>query len=534
MLARKKYVLRKGVSYIASLIILVLIVYVTGQFVSRFPIQFDEGIGTYGGLRILKGFVPYRDFFHITTPGVVWLISVFYKLLGTTFFVSRLPTTLCEIGLLVVLYIGGIKIFKNHFLILLPPSFFFIISPISSTYYSTHPISMFFSVTGAIFLLYSINNRNAFFAGFASGLSLLMNQNIGTFTIVGSLILIMSAKGFFKTKVGIKERLAFFSAGAAIVLLPLAIYLIVTGSAQDAFSTLIIWAFSSYRKFNIYPYFSAEILDLKNNLYRAFAGEHVLSASTTIGMYLLVGFLPFVLYPLMLVWSFLKRNWNLLCLSIMGQCLLFSSFNHPDISHVLPTLPLFSLVLFYSLYFMSGRIRRKAAGSIGTLLILIVFSSLVIFSAARGLSVIAKVMSGPRIFISFNEGIVLNPVYIESQVIDYIKTNSSPGEPIFIYHWSPILYFLCGRDNPTKFDTFQPGYNTLAQSEKIIEGLAKHRPPLIVKDAFLEAIKGPWRYMFPTVDEKTLSRDIVDESIQRAYSPKLRIGSYTIYALKSP
>ena len=60
----------------------------------RFVLSNDEGIFVEGALRILRGQVPYRDFFLLMGPGTFWLQALALKTLGITLAASRAVTIL--------------------------------------------------------------------------------------------------------------------------------------------------------------------------------------------------------------------------------------------------------------------------------------------------------------------------------------------------------------------------------------------------------------------------------------------------------
>src|SRR6266568_6076225 len=59
-------------------------------FVRYSSLEPDEGILLQGGLRILDGQIPYRDFFSFYTPGSFYLLAGAFKVFGDSFVVARL------------------------------------------------------------------------------------------------------------------------------------------------------------------------------------------------------------------------------------------------------------------------------------------------------------------------------------------------------------------------------------------------------------------------------------------------------------
>ncbi len=52
-----------------------------------------------------------------------------------------------------------------------------------------------------------------------------------------------------------------------------------------------------------------------------------------------------------------------------------------------------------------------------------------------------------------------------------VDANTAPGEPIFVYPTSPLVYVLADRPNPTRFDHLYPGAATPAEIEDVIATL---------------------------------------------------------------
>jgi len=59
----------------------------------------DEGIATMGAWRVLRGEVPYRDFFAIETPLSFYLVAPLYALFGVNFEVGRVVTQILGVAL---------------------------------------------------------------------------------------------------------------------------------------------------------------------------------------------------------------------------------------------------------------------------------------------------------------------------------------------------------------------------------------------------------------------------------------------------
>src|SRR6266567_6251459 len=65
----------------------------------------DEGIVLQGAERILRGEVPYRDFFSFYTPGSFYLIALLFRVFGDSFAVARTSLAFAGAGCAVITYV---------------------------------------------------------------------------------------------------------------------------------------------------------------------------------------------------------------------------------------------------------------------------------------------------------------------------------------------------------------------------------------------------------------------------------------------
>jgi hypothetical protein len=76
-------------------------------------------------------------------------------------------------------------------------------------------------------------------------------------------------------------------------------------------------------------------------------------------------------------------------------------------------------------------------------------------------------------------------------IVADIQARTRPGEPIFVYPTSPLLYVLADRPNPTRFDHLNPGAANPRQIEAVIGDLEAANLKLVVISDFWQAVWGP-------------------------------------------
>jgi 4-amino-4-deoxy-L-arabinose transferase-like glycosyltransferase len=77
------------------------------------------------------------------------------------------------------------------------------------------------------------------------------------------------------------------------------------------------------------------------------------------------------------------------------------------------------------------------------------------------------------------------------RVVAEIQQNAPPGEPIFVYPTSPLLYVLADRPNPTRFDHLNPGAANATEIAQLIADLERAHVRLIVISDFWRMVWGP-------------------------------------------
>jgi len=502
----------------------------------KFPWHYDEGVSLYGAVRILKGQVPYRDFFHITTPGAAFLLALVYGVAGVGVLQARLVMAFSGFAFIILLFLFSKKLVKNPLLSAIPPLLFLLLDMFPNMDYSTHRLAVFFAMIGLMPLVAARKRKGHIYAGLLGGLAFFMNQNIGAFSLLGLGLLALIKPFFFRERTWLRSGasdLLSLAIGALLALVPLVIYLFIFGALNEFLYDTFIWAMKWYRNFNQYPYFSFEIARILENLQKIYEGHATPMNLGDTSFFILTGFLPLLLYPVSLFASFLRREWTGCSLSLMGVCLFISSSNHPDNIHVLRSLiPLYPLLVFIP-FLLFGKIRT---GHHLAWLPLVPLILLPAFSCFDMYLYLGTPQAMPSFPVKTERGVLYSPSEIEARVMENViaRVTAATGrnDPVFFYHWAPALYFLCNRDNPTMFDTYKPLYTTPEQLRALRSQLERSRPEIVVKDNYIDSFYDPNKRIsttFPMVDRKRLrTEDEVDHWILKNYRPKEKINIYTI------
>jgi len=347
---------------------------------------------------------------------------------------------------------------------------------------------------------------------------------------LGGLLILMSLKWMKKKS----PEIPWFALGASSTIVCFIAYLSVYGAFSDLVNDCFLWALSSYAKFNEYPFLYKEVLGAIDALHKLYKGEQILTNLEIIGTPIFVGLVPLLLLPLCAISSYMKRNWELWVISVGGLALFLSSHNHPDFLHLLHVMP-FSLIIFFTIVENPIRELQKYKNKALFSLDLVLCVPCILFVLWEG-TFLRGLTSFPTYWLKTYRGYIAvpfkNSYYEKRDLFHIIKSHASVGDYIFVYHWSPVIYFISGMKNPTPFDSYLPIYNSSEHIRKILESIGKTKPQVVIKDDYIKRFFDPRDAVslsFPFVDRPfLLEKDFLDRFILREYSLEVDIGQYKI------
>src|SRR5206468_2470385 len=76
-------------------------------------------------------------------------------------------------------------------------------------------------------------------------------------------------------------------------------------------------------------------------------------------------------------------------------------------------------------------------------------------------------------------------------VVHDLRARTAPGEPIFVYPTSPLLYVAADRPNPTRYAHLYPGAASRSQLERLIADLDRAGVKVVVVDDAWRSAWGP-------------------------------------------
>lgn len=477
----------------------------------------DEGITLESADRILKGQIPYRDFFSFVTPGSYYLMAMCFKLFGTSFIVARSVLLLLNGGFAAATYWLARRscgrpaaLFAAALLTMgCLPARFFVLHNWDSTMLAV------LAVCCAHKLLDKPSRGLSFFLGCAAALTLLTEQSKGAGLLLGlaiaALVFALPMRRGFRIPAG---TLWTSSLGFAV---PIALtfgYFAWHHSVQFMLQGWI-WPLQHYSGTNKIFYGALLTNDELRNLY--------LSSSW--------GSLPFVVYfsaPMFLI--------SLLALLVLGSTAFAVALRHGES----PSQALDSRVLggcIYSGIFLSTLATGRADFShviYLTPLFLYLVPSIFAFELRRGTplfckgqAIVAGVLLGS--FLSYGlikilpamattarivsrRGVV--KLNYADQVLDYAMKNVPEEAHLYVHPYQPSYSFMTATINPAHVLFLQAGMNTASQYADTITDLATDGPDFVLLNADFP-IKVP--IVWPATPAEVLATDPVADYIMQHY-----------------
>ncbi|CAK6697664.1 hypothetical protein MNNICLKF_02291 [Synechococcus sp. CBW1107] len=487
----------------------------------------DQTLNYHFSLRVLDGDIPFKDFQTTVMPFSYWMEALFHWIFGKGFWVNEvMGVVLKGVNLYLSYLICAILVKKKFYAF---SACFFMQGVFwagnQSPYFDFTGFAITLSILSLYFGLKSVSHSMfSFLYGLSAALTLITKQNFGIALLVSFVIYLLIA--FVKCKqdrsLGLK-KLIFFFAGLTVVLLPFCVYFVVHGSASDVLFILLtgserkgISALTALEKIHTF----IPILNLKLLLQSLISSLIILYVAGFSPLKLKrVCLAAFVVFPLvyLLSGSFaLKMILNLfiydgvkiiICLLLLLVILLpRTTAKHRYVDFFVVTasslifvhelgwpgrgysLTSISVIVLVALPFLLGNL----SSSLNIRMTEMLKSSYYFGFGAflLGASTIVSPQLSLRRDFDAESSLNLPPFYENRATSRYhhdavmgiidIYESTCPGEKIFVFPWSPILYTYVGAENPTRFDLPYHDWLVEAEAYELISSLQADSPCLIV------------------------------------------------------
>jgi hypothetical protein len=525
-------------------------------------VQSDESMNIYGALRILDGDLIYRDFWVYHTPGIFFLTAAIFKVFGTSLLAVRIALILAT-----SVTVSGMYLLGRKFMAILPsvlaPALFIMIGVNMWPIGGYHWYSTFILVFSILFAARYLENRSrwkSLYAGaFLAALTFLFQQPKGGYLLC-LVVPFLLADELMQNEASPRLRRlirtgGLCAAGAATPIVLAAVYFALTGTLVEAISATIGYPImllsqtggeKGYAEF--YGYLTQRTLSSIGGMV-SLPSTGAFAAGVASTMLNYAAPLSIVIAPVVWLVRRLKgRETNAIAaLCAVGAVSAYgSALQRPDFFHLLTISPLCYLTLAYLIHCIlplavgekPSAIRKVAALALAAVIVLsylrIAAADLVYASRLQpiplgsplGFSIAPKEKADIAAF--------ADPLV---KVIDYIKINTDEDEAVFAMSYSPFIYYLSGRRNPTRyldipsspcmgatFHVFKLGHASfnLERLEDAARMLDADKTPVVILDpAAACQVRADW-------DEAGIEDEPLISYIKSHYTIEADIGVYVI------
>jgi hypothetical protein len=206
----------------------------------------DEGIATMGAWRVLRGQVPYRDFFAIETPLSFYLVAPLYALFGVTFTVGRVVAQILGIAMVVCVFQLSRRFIRSSLFAAVPLAFLCQAGVGIFPFANHHWFADVFALAALVAASRALEDDWApgwWLAGAASALTLesLQDQGLLMLIALGIVAAVVPPAG------SRRQSLARFGGGALGAGLPLALMVLPRSGWAAAWHDLVYFPLTAYR-----------------------------------------------------------------------------------------------------------------------------------------------------------------------------------------------------------------------------------------------------------------------------------------------
>ena len=476
----------------------------------------DEGIVLRGAERILRGEVPYRDFFSFYTPGSFYFVACVFSFLGDSLVVARLSLAVVGAACSVVTYVLARRVCSRRIAV-----FAASLTTASGFAYRFLVLHNWFSTLLACLAVYaavrSLESHRvwwAFFTGCFASLTLLFEQSKGAGLVLGLTLGFASLRIAGRKPVFLRSELANIMAGFLLPLIGVFAYFGAEHSLAIMFQDWF-WPLLHYTQANHVPYGWQNWSDdaRQRIFYAGPFGIRVLKI-LAVSPGFLVPVLPLVGVGLQGYWAGQIRrqkidlgfcSYYVLISAVLSGLLLSVVTVRADIIHFMYLTPLWYVLLAWVLG--SRHLVSQILTKIRPYLVAYV-------SVAFGMMALAVLLAatGARNQIQTRRGKITTGE--KDTVIEYVQAHVAPGQEMLVYPYLPLYNYLTATRGPSPYDYFQPGMNTSDQAEQIITSLKSHQIRAVLFEPwFSDKFSNSW----PATPLSAIANDPVADYIVRNY-----------------
>jgi hypothetical protein len=525
---------------------------------------YDEGDVLFGGLRVLWGDVPYRDFWTVYGPAQYWVVAFLFKIFGPFILVERAWDAAVRAGMATLAYMVARALTNARLAVgvwLFSLGWLWVVG---SYGYPLLPAALFGLASAYLSGRYAVGLGGVgglLGAGALVTLAGFFRYDIGIYTYAAEVAVILAVPGVIRSGAdfgrmaswnGRMSAVAWLTSGAMLAFVPVAAYLFVHVPPQDLLHPLVIYPAKIYPGARSLPYPS-----LVEPLYDLLRGKWIAGALTfclALALYfpwVVAGAGAFGLWRLRQS-PLLNPKDKTVQFAILVLVLIVLAFSvktlvRPQAVHAIHAL-VPGFVLAGLLISMGDRLRAKPVQVVLVVAMVALayppLDGLYLGARSSGIGRLLRTGTGSpvenakrvvRYFIDPGNGpdpaIYFTISADQAAAVSYIRTHTGPRDKLFVANGrhdialanDVLFYFLAQRAAVTKYHEFNPGLTTTSQTQQaIIEALRAESVPYVVRMRSFDNISEP------NSSARSSGVILLDQFLEREYTEVARFGQYEI------
>ncbi|MCU1339951.1 MAG: hypothetical protein JWO19_5532 [Bryobacterales bacterium] len=460
----------------------------------------DEGIYLDGGLRVLHGQVPYKDFFSLTGPGTFALEAASFRMFGTTLAAGRMPAV-GDIAVLTACLFWLVSKLGNSMTAAFAAFTYLAFATLGETaVVANHRWdSSGWAVLAATLIIAAAENPSArlsiwisFAAGIAGGIAAWCTPPVAlAIAALGACLVIYRAT----------RRLFAAYAGGVAAMLAIGILWIASTGALSAMLDSLLWSASNYSGPNRTWYGS--VTGGYANLLRGTSPDQTATSILLLIFLTLPATLPF----LSAIWLWKRPSMGVAFLLAFGFALILSTYPRWDLGHLTlvsaPSYALAAALIARSSFPRASAIRKAVA-----LIVLIAAGSCLTVSIQQRLRETLR---------ETTRASGVGSVHGQKADLDtlaMIQARVTPSDTIFVFPYRPLLYFVTGAHNPTRYSFLQPGMFSEKDESEALSELRAHPPRWVF---YTQVSPQAYLRIWPSSDPRRLQMPGIEAFVRENY-----------------
>ena len=424
----------------------------------------DEGSIVYGAARVAEGAIPYKDFFEVMGPGTFYGLALWFKAFGTSWLTSRAAVLATALASASAIYYATSRQYRGRWAAVPAVLYTLVTVPLWPAASHHFDANMWALLAFAASIAAPPGNRtSSMLTGVFAGLASTVMPQKGVLVLAGLCVgRLLDGRGRGWRR-AVADTLWMLGPFAAVGVSTIVFFWSRNALGELVYANLT-WPATRYHSVNAVPYaynLREFTFDRFGPIFQALFPTPVAAAATVLVTvpFVFIAILPFIAAALVLYGVATRRPgsraltdvpWSYWC---AGFALFVSECHRPEMNHLTYASPILLVAVCVSL----GRVRGFTAVAMRRALA----SCIALLAAVLGL-----VGSAPAMAMETRSGEIRR--FERDEALEFLQQNVAAGEPVFVYPYYPMYYFLANVRNPTRYSILMYHINTQQQFDEVI------------------------------------------------------------------